>query len=92
VVAGALDENRHLVRHLADVGLGRGQHGQAGALAGRRHDEEARRHLDDRLARLTAEVPAGTAGKRVEAGRERRQVLGVGLREATGSPEGQAVL
>jgi hypothetical protein len=41
VVAGALDENRHLVRHLADVGLDRGQHGQAGALAGRRHDEEA---------------------------------------------------
>jgi len=55
VVAGALDEDRHLVRHLADVGLDRGQDGQARALARRAHDEEAGRHLDDRLAGLAAE-------------------------------------
>jgi hypothetical protein len=63
VVAGALHEDCHLVRHLADVGLGRGQHGQAGALAGRAHDEEARRHLDDRLPRRPAELVAGAAGE-----------------------------
>jgi hypothetical protein len=83
VVAGALHENRHLVRHLADVGLNRGQHGQAGALAGRRHDKEPRRHLDDGLAGVTAEVPAGAAGERVEPGREGGQVLRVGLLDAT---------
>jgi hypothetical protein len=63
VVARALNENRHLVRHLADIGLGRGQHRQAGALASRRHDEEAGRHLDDRLARVAAEVAAGAPGQ-----------------------------
>jgi hypothetical protein len=41
VVAGALDEDCHLVRHLADVGVTRGEDGKARALAGRGHDEEA---------------------------------------------------
>jgi hypothetical protein len=41
VIASALDEDRHLVCHLADVGIARGQDGKAGALAGRGHDEEA---------------------------------------------------
>jgi hypothetical protein len=41
VVAGALDEDRHLVRHLADVSVTRGEDGKARALAGRGHDEEA---------------------------------------------------
>jgi hypothetical protein len=61
VVAGALDENCHLVRHLADVRLSRGEHGQAGALSGRAHDEEARSHFDDRLTGVPAELVAGTA-------------------------------
>jgi hypothetical protein len=71
VVASALDEDRHLVCHLADVGITRGQHGKAGALAGRGHDEEARRHLDNRLAGLAAEGAARAAGQRLERGRER---------------------
>jgi len=61
VVAGALNEDRHLVRHLADVGFDRGEDRQAGALAGRAHDEETRRHLDDGLACLTAELVTGAA-------------------------------
>jgi len=61
-VASSLHEDSHLVRHLADVGLRPGQHRQAGALAGRRHEEEARRHLDDRLTDVAAaEVLARTA-------------------------------
>jgi hypothetical protein len=47
VVSGALDENGHLVCHLTDVGVCRGEDGQAGTLASRGHDEEAGRHLDD---------------------------------------------
>ena len=71
----------------------RGQHGQAGALAGRGHDEEARRHLDDGLADVAAaEVPARAARERLEPGGERGQVLGIGLVEAAGGAEGQAVL
>ncbi|HEX7159718.1 MAG TPA: hypothetical protein VF223_00630 [Trebonia sp.] len=72
MVAGALDEDRHLVRHLADVGVARGKDGKARALAGRGHDEETRRHLDDRLSCVAAEGMAGAAGKRLERGRERR--------------------
>jgi hypothetical protein len=93
VVAGALHENRHLVRHLAYVGLGSGQHSQAGALARRRHEEEARRHLDDRLADVAAaEVPARTLGERLEPRGERGQVVGVGLLKSPGRTEGQAIL
>jgi len=62
VVAGALNEDRHLVGHLTDVRFASGQHGQAGALPGRGHEEEARRHLDDGLADVAAaEVPARAA-------------------------------
>jgi len=71
VVAGALNEDRHLVRHLADVGVTRGKDGKARALAGRGHDEEARRHLNDRLSGLAAEGVARAAGQRLERGRER---------------------
>jgi hypothetical protein len=64
VVGGALHENRHFVRHLADVGLRSGQHRQAGALAGRRDEEEPRRHFDDGLTDgAAAEVPACAAGQ-----------------------------
>ena len=71
----------------------RGQDGQAGALAGRRHDEEARRHLDDRLARLRRRS-AWLAPRASDwnAGRERGQVLGVGLLHAPRGAERQAVL
>ena len=70
----------------------RGQDGQAGALAGRAHDEEARRHLDDGLACLAAELVARAARQRLERRRERGQVLDVGLVHAPGSAERQAVL
>jgi hypothetical protein len=92
MVAGALDEDRHLVRHLADVGITRGQDRQAGALAGRRHDEEAGRHLDNRLTGIPAKGVARAAGQRLERRRERGQVLHVSLLHAPGSAEGQAVL
>jgi hypothetical protein len=93
VVAGALDEDRHLVCHLADVRFRSGQHRQAGALPGRGHEEEARRHLDDGLADVAAaEVPARTARQRLKARGERCQVLGVGLVKGTGCTERQAVL
>jgi hypothetical protein len=93
VVAGALHEKRHLVRHLADVGLGPGQHGQAGTLPGRRHEEKPRRHLDDGLTDVAAaEVPARPAGERLEPRGERGQMLGVGLRESPGGTERQAIL
>jgi hypothetical protein len=71
VVAGALDEDRHLVRHLTDVSVTRGKDGKARALAGRGHDEEACRHLDDRLTGVAAEGAARAAGQRLERGRER---------------------
>jgi hypothetical protein len=61
VVAGALYENGHLVRHQSDVGLGSGEDGKAGALPGRTHEEKARCHLDDGLPDLAAaEMPPGT--------------------------------
>jgi hypothetical protein len=63
VIASALYEDRHLVCHLADVGITRGQDGKAGALAGRGHDEEAGRHLDNRLAGIAAEGVARAAGQ-----------------------------
>ena len=88
MVAGALHEDRHLVRHLADIRFGSGQYRQAGALPGRGHEEEARRHLDDGLADVAAaEVPARAARQRIEPGGECRQVLGVRLAEAAGSTE-----
>jgi hypothetical protein len=92
VVPSALDEDRHLVRHLTDVGLGRGQHGQARALAGRAHDEEARRHLDDRLAGLATELVARTAGQRLERRRQRGEVLHVRLLHASGRAQCEAIL
>jgi hypothetical protein len=62
VFAGALHENCHLVRHQSDVGLSPGEHGKAGDLPGRRHEEKTRRHLDDGLADgAAAEVSSGTA-------------------------------
>jgi hypothetical protein len=92
VVAGALDEDRHLVRHLADVCLCRGEDGQAGALAGRAHDEEARRHLDDGLACLAAELVTRAARERLERRGECGQVLHVGLLHAPGRAKGKAIL
>jgi hypothetical protein len=62
VLAGALHEDRHLIRHKSHVGLGLGEDGKAGPLASRRHEKEARAHLDDGLPDLaTAEVPASAA-------------------------------
>jgi hypothetical protein len=93
VVTGALHQDGHLVRHLAYVGLGPGQHGQAGALARRRYKEEAGRHLDNRLTDVAAaEVPARALGERLEPRGERGQVLGVGLLKPPGRAESQAVL
>jgi hypothetical protein len=92
VVAGALDEERHLVRHLADVGFRRGEDGQAGALARRAHDEEAGRHLDDGLTCLTAELATRAARERLERGGERGQVLHIRLVHAPGRAKGKTVL
>jgi hypothetical protein len=83
VVAGALHENGHLVRHQSDVGLGAGEDGQAGTLPGRGHEEKARCHLDDSLPDLApTEVPPGTACQGLEPGGQRGQVLGVRLVQA----------
>jgi hypothetical protein len=78
VLADPGDEHGHLVRDQAEVGVARGDHGQAGALTGGRDEQEGRLHLDHGLAhRAGPEVPARTLGQTLEAGRHRRQVLGV---------------
>jgi hypothetical protein len=93
VIASALYEDGHLVRHQADVGLGRGEDGQAGALPGCRHEQEARGHLDDGLPHLAAaEVPAGAARQGLESRGESSKVLGVRLAKAARRTERQPVL
>lgn len=92
MVAGALHEQGHLVRHLPDVGPGTGQHGQAGALARGRHQEEPRGHLDDRLTDAAAEVPARAPGQGLEPRGERGQVIGIGLLKPAGGADRQAIL
>jgi hypothetical protein len=93
VVAGALHENCHLVRHQSDVSLRPGKHGKAGALPGRRNEEETRRHLDDGLPdRAAAEMPPGAARKGLESRGQSGQVLRVRLVKAARGAERQSVL
>ena len=92
MVTSALYEDRHLVGDLADVSITGGEDGKAGALAGRGHDEEACRHLDDRLTRVAADGAARAAGQRLERRRERGQVINGRLVHATGCAQCQAVL
>ena len=92
VLADPGDQHRHLVGDQADVGVLAGQHRQAGAAAGGGDEQERRLHLDDGLLDLPAtEALAGAPGQALEAGRHRRQVLGVVPAQPSGGGHQQAV-
>ncbi len=93
MLADPLDQAGHLVGDQPDVGVRGAEHRQAGAVAGRRDEEEALVHLDQRLAHAPGvEVPTRALGQAVEAGGHRRQVLGVLPAERVGGADRQAVV
>ena len=79
MVAGALDEHRHLVGDQADVGVRISEDGEARAMSGRGDEQEPGGHLDNGLPYLAAaEVPSRAARQRLEPRGQRRQVFGIG--------------
>jgi hypothetical protein len=78
VLADPLDQQRHLVRHQADVGCHSGEDSEARAVTRGRDEQEAVVHLDHGLAYSPgAEVASGALGQAVEAGGDGREVFGV---------------
>ena len=72
-----LDEEGHLVAHLADVGGGLGQHREVRPVAHAHQEHEAVLHLDDGLQHRAALEEAGGTGREAgEPGRHGRHLLG----------------
>src|SRR5918994_7095434 len=79
----AVDQQGHLVAHLADVGLLGREHGEVGPVTDAHEHQEAHLHLDDGLHHRAALEEAGGADREAgQTGGDGRDLLGALARDA----------